>query len=111
MQGEGLKRKKAFAVLEYVVLIIIVLALVFGFRSYIQRGLQGQYRKVSETFGFLRQYNPEATIECAYDDQLNVWYAQACYNNKVLPCKSSADYRSCVNGVKTGCQAGCRNQP
>ncbi len=111
MPGACWKQEKAFAMLEYVVLIIIVLAVVFSFRSYIQRGLQGQYRKVSETFGFLRQYNPDATIECAYDDQLNVWYAQACYNNAVLPCKRAADYRACVDGVKTGCQAACSNQP
>ncbi|MBF0331979.1 MAG: hypothetical protein HQL17_08615 [Candidatus Omnitrophica bacterium] len=104
-----MRQQQAFAVIEYVVLIIVVIAALVGFRSYLQRGLQGQYRKAGETFGFGRQYSPTASIECAYDDEALVWYSTACFNNKVLQdgCKNRADYFVCAHTSMQACTAGC----
>jgi hypothetical protein len=103
-------RLHAFAVLEYVILITIVCAALFSFRGYIQRGLQGQYRKAGETFGFLRQYNPDATIDCAFDPDLNVWYSQACFNNRGQATAGRRTTREVVaadDAAKLACQLGC----
>ena len=66
-------RPRAFAMLEYVMLIIILAAALFTFRTYLQRAFQGQYRKAGESFGFLRQYNPGSSIDCAFDPETNSW--------------------------------------
>ncbi len=105
--------KKAFGLLEYVVLMVIVLTVMVYFRGYLQRALQGQYRKVGETIGFLRQYSPRATIDCAYDDMLHLWYSQACFDNELLKagCKRSTQFNTCADNVRTACQAACSGQP
>ncbi len=79
----GVRRTtRAFATLEYVMLIIIIMAGLITFQVYIKRGMQGQYRKTGEGFGLLRQYNTGATKDCAYDPNIRIWYSQACLNNK-----------------------------
>ena len=110
--------RRAFAVLEYVMMIIILAAGLYAFRNYIQRGFQGQYRKTGESFGFTRQYNPGASRDCAFDTDLKIWYEQGCFNNQIisLGCarKSStstssalSEYDTCMNQARTACTAGC----
>ena len=103
------KRRRAFATLEYVMLIIILAAGLYTFRNYIQRGFQGQYRRAGESFGFLRQYNPSASRDCASNN--GTWYEQGCFNNQllVLGCgrKAQADYDGCLQSARSACTAGC----
>lgn len=105
--------RKAFSLLEYVVLLLVVLTVLISFRGFLQRSLQGQYRKVGETIGFLRQYSPRATIDCAYDDMLHIWYSQACFDNELLAagCTRSTSFNTCAGSVKAACQAACSGQP
>lgn len=102
------KRRRAFAMLEYVMLIIILLAGLFVGRSYVQRAFQGQYRKAGESFGYLRQYDPGASLDCTYD---GIWYSQACFNNKILQknCThpETGTYDDCAWTVKVECKLGC----
>lgn len=105
----GHSSRRAFAVLEYVMLMIIILASLFSFRVFMQRALNGQYRKVGDSMAFSRQYAINRTIDCAYDDKMGIWYAQACFSNKVLQnhCATNASYGACINTVMNSCQNGC----
>ncbi len=107
----GSQRKRAFAMLEYVMLVIILAAGLFTFRAYIQRSVQGQYRKAGESFGFARQYNPGASRECAFEGTTNTWYSQECFNNKVN-CKTQTaeTYDACVDAAKAACTLGCTSK-
>ena len=98
-------RQRAFGLLEYTALIIIILAGLLAFGPYIQHAMQGQYRKVGEGFGFLRQYNAAASVDCAYDDQNKVWYSQACYNNEMLKARCNYKPQQCIPCTKPLCDA------
>lgn len=108
MKARPAGKRRAFAMLEYVMLIIIVMFGFLTFSTYIRRGLQGQYRKVGTSIGYGRQFSKQGTIDCISDG--GIWYAQACYDNKVLErnCKFAADPVACVDGVKAACTAGCQ---
>jgi hypothetical protein len=108
--------RRAFAVLEYVMMIIILATGLYMFRSYIQRGFQGQYRRTGESFGFTRQYNPGASRDCVMETLANatgpVTYEKGCFNNKILAlgCARKApgnSYDNCITGAQTGCTAPC----
>ena len=96
--------KRAFAVIEYVMLITIVCAALIAFRVYIQRSLQGQYRKAGESAGLLRQYDPGATIDCVHEvgESYEITYSRACFNNKVVKLKD-------VWGAKRFCTSFCQD--
>jgi hypothetical protein len=90
-------------------MVIILAAGLYTFRTYIQRGFQGQYRKAGESFGFTRQYNPGASRDCVMDTQT---YEKGCFNNKVLGlrCGQKApgnEYDTCIEAAKTACKTGC----
>ena len=48
-------------VIEYTILIAILVAVLVGMASYIQRSLAGKWRDVGDTFGSGRQYEPGVT--------------------------------------------------
>ncbi|MBF0569994.1 MAG: hypothetical protein HQL18_04395 [Candidatus Omnitrophica bacterium] len=56
-------KSRAFAVLEYVALILILLWALSLMRPYIQNAVMGQYQKASETYSFGRQHLPSQTNE------------------------------------------------
>ena len=106
------KQRRAFAVLEYVMLVLILLMGLVGFRIYIERGFQGQFRKAGESFGFLRQYNPGASRDCAFEPSLGIWYETGCFNNEIIRrrCKEEAAgpaYDLCIDDSKKACRMGC----
>ncbi|MBF0386472.1 MAG: hypothetical protein HQL20_01290 [Candidatus Omnitrophica bacterium] len=102
--------KKAFALVEYMVLIIVVISCLLAFRGYIQRAYQGQMATAGESFAFGRQYDPNDTIACVYDDKEDIWYSQACYDHQhaVSGCKSSINYILCTNTAMHACLNGCK---
>ena len=97
--------RRGYAFLEYLVLVIVVMVALTTFRKYIQSAMQGQYRKAGDSFGMLRQYNPGASIDCAYNDKYNQWYSQECFNHKIVVdrCKVSSNFPVCVNTVRISC--------
>jgi hypothetical protein len=109
--NKGKKGSRAFAMLEYVMLLLILAIALVSFRGYLQRAFQGQYRKVGESFGFLRQYNPRNSLDCVFEPATGVWYSSACFNNKILADKcaylSADDYKKCVYTAKIQCRTGC----
>jgi len=71
--------KKAFSVVEYTILLVIIIGAYLVMRGYIQRGIFGQWEQTGQSFAFGRQYDPRKTIECSYDEQMNKWYDKNCF--------------------------------
>jgi hypothetical protein len=71
--------KKAVSVLEYTMLIVIVLGAFIIMKGYIQRGFFGNWGKTGQSYAYGRQYDPQKTIECSYDDVTNQWYDRNCF--------------------------------
>ncbi len=99
--NKQVNQRKAFAVIEYLVMVAIIVLTFITFRFYVQHGYQGQMARTGESFAFGRQYDPEDTIVCAYD---GFWYSEACYNHQIgLGSTSAAAKLICRD------QAGCNN--
>ncbi len=79
---------QGYSIFEYVVLIILVLSALFIFRSYILKALNGKHKALGDAYGFGRQYDPKRTIACGYDDRINAWYDETCYENQRRLCAS-----------------------
>ena len=91
--------KKAFSVVEYMVLFVIIIGAFLVMRNYIQRGLFGHWGQSGQSFAFGRQYDPQKTIECDFDQQTNVWYDHNCAQAKCPNADSS-----CIEGAVGSCQ-------
>ena len=90
--------KKAFSVVEYVMLFVIVMGAFLVMRQYIQNGLQGNWGKTGQAFAYGRQYDPQKTVECDFDEQLNLWYDHNCAQAQ---CKGDMD---CIQSAVASCQ-------
>lgn len=53
------------SLLEFVALVMFILAAFIIFQKYIVRGLSGRWKAVGDTFGEGRIYDPNKTVECA----------------------------------------------
>jgi hypothetical protein len=114
MQVNRERKNAGFAVLEYTVLIIIIMATLMmmavesptGQGTYLQSALQGQMKRSGELFGQGRQYNPQTTKECICAPDLGVWYFQSCYENEVYKCNQAAELE-CWKKSIYACMAGC----
>lgn len=53
--------RKGQATVEYAVAIAVITAALLGMAIYTKRALTGRWRSVGDTFGFGRQYDPQAT--------------------------------------------------
>jgi len=73
--------KKAFAVIEYVMVLIIVIGAFLVMRNYIQRGIFGLWGQAGQSFAFGRQYDPQKTVECGFDEFTGNWYDSNCFKN------------------------------
>jgi hypothetical protein len=72
--------KRAISIIEYSLLFIIVIGAFLIMKSYIQRGIYGKWEQAGQSVAFGRQYDPQKTIECSFDDQSNQWYDRNCYD-------------------------------
>jgi hypothetical protein len=88
-----LRRKKAFAIMEYFVLFVILMTAFLTFKDYILRGMAGKWKSAADQFGHGRQYHPTDSVECAYESFFNpvantysgTWYDVTCVENKGCP--------------------------
>ena len=87
---------KAFSIIEYAVLMIIIISAFLVMRNYIQRGIYGVWGQTGQSFAYGRQYDAQKTIECGFDGQLNLWYDRNCFNTKSYSCKGDT---VCDEGV------------
>jgi len=51
-----MKRQKAFTVLEYCLLIIVIVAALLLMQVYLRRALVGKWKSAADTIGFGRQW-------------------------------------------------------
>ena len=96
-----LKKKSGGATLEYMALVVFLLAAFFVFQKYILNAFWGQWKKAGDVFSHGKQYDPRGfgvdgsdggTKECmfVYDDKddpgnMNgVWVLQPCYDTCIL---------------------------
>ena len=93
--------KKAFSVLEYTVLFVIVIGGFLVMRNYIQRGIFGTWQQAGQGFGYGRQYDSQKTIECSFDEQLNRWYDRNCFEALSAQQNCNGD-SNCNEGVIKG---------
>ncbi len=74
---------KGFSILEYLVVIMIIVGAMFIFKDYIIRGLTGRWKSTSDQAGFGQQYEPNDSVECAFDVEFGqCWYDTICLENK-----------------------------
>lgn len=95
-----IKNRNAFTIVEYAVLIMFILTAVFVFRTYILRALSGRYKSVGDTYGFGRQYEEGKTVTCGFDDRINAWYDEVCFDNERQKCAPGDN--DCELGVLNG---------
>lgn len=85
-----LLQQKAVAVLEYMALMVLLMACLLLFNRYIVRGFFGQWKKAGDVFGHGRQYDPRVfgvggdqggTLECYCEKKhldSSVWVPTRC---------------------------------
>ena len=98
--------KKAFSVVEYTVLFVIIIGAFLIMRTYIQRGVFGMWGQAGQSFAFGRQYDSQRTIECSFDDQTNLWYDHNCF----ISSGCNIGDTTCENGCQTSSCAQVNNQ-
>jgi len=94
--------KKAFSLIEYAVLIVVIVGGLVVMRTYIQRGLLGTWGQSGQSFGFGRQYDSEKSIECSFDEQSNTWYDHNCFESQMGNQKCSIG-DTCEAAIIAGC--------
>jgi len=97
--------KRAFSIIEYMFLIVIIVGAFMLLRGNIQRGIYGMWQKLGASFAFGRQYDSQKSVECEFDEQSNRWYDRNCFEQYVAnlnpPCNSGDT--SCEENVILGC--------
>src|SRR5205085_12312489 len=81
-----LKLTKASSIVEYMTVVLFLLAALFLFQNYIVRAFSGRWRAVGDTFGSGRQYDPKSygqggTLECFYHEGSATWVATSSYES------------------------------
>ena len=71
--------KKAFSIVEYVMLFVIIIGAFISLRAIIQRGIFGNWAKAGQSVAFGRQYDSQRSIACDFDTASNKWYDHNCY--------------------------------
>ena len=83
---QRLRHKNSFAFIEYIVLLLILMATFLTFKDYFLRALAGKWKATGDQFGYGRQFHPTDTVECVYDSvYTNRWYDVTCFENKNCP--------------------------
>lgn len=76
-------KKYGQSFLEFMVLIMIILTAYLIGQKYIVRAFSGRWKSVGDSLGQGRIYDPQQTLECAYDFQYtNSWYRVDCYDQR-----------------------------
>lgn len=107
-----LRRKtKGQSLVEYITLVVMVLAVFWVFQKYIARGFAGRWKAVGESLGQGRIYDPRKTTECIYDSQNTfVWYDQSCFEASGCDCLTvRANATTCRDCILSCATSMCNN--
>ena len=96
-------KKKAQAILEYIVLLLFVIGAILVFQKYVARAISGRWKAVGDSFGSGRQFDPNRTKQCGYDAiYTNQWYDVVCYDNRCNVCfNDPIDDTACENCIRS----------
>lgn len=99
-------QNKGFAIMEYMVVLMILVGAMFVFKDYIIRGITGRWKSTSDQMGFGRQYEPQDTVECSYDYEFGQgWYDVTCFDNKGCAYNNKSCKQSAIAAcLSTWCQ-------
>ena len=98
-----LKKFNAQSTLEYMTLLIVLMAALIVFSKYIMQAFMGRWRATGESFGMGMQFQPGSTLQCRYDSFSNtaMWYNAECYDS-ACDCHSimanAVTCRDCILG-------------
>lgn len=74
------RRKYGQSLLEFILLIIFIAGAFLVFQKYIVRSFVGRWKAVGDSLGQGRIYDPERTLECAFDETYTFkWYDVKCF--------------------------------
>lgn len=88
---------KAFSVVEYTVLFVIIIGAFVVMRTHIQQKFFGMWGQSGQSVSFGRQYDPQKSIDCSFDQQSGLWYDHNCF--------LSLSNQQCAGGDAT-CEEG-----
>ena len=82
-----LLKKKAASALEYMSLLIFIVAAFIAIQKYAVRGFSGKWKQAGDTFGVEHQYDPRwhdnatarGTRACFYDKDTALWVNTRCF--------------------------------
>lgn len=110
------RKRKGQSLLEFIAVLMFILAIFLVFQKYIVRGFGGRWKGVGDTLGQGRIYDGRMTTECAtnvfYPGQpQNIWYDARCFNtyctqyclgmaiqNPATMAATRAQCLACING-------------
>ncbi len=96
--------------LEFVALMMFLMAAFIVFQKYIVRGFTGRWKGIGDAIGQGRIFSPNRTIECAANTFFigvpEVWYNQTCFEANCEPAclrsgRNSADCSDCITSCQT----------
>lgn len=110
------RSKDGQSLLEYVTLIILIMAAFLAFQKYIVRGISGRYKTSIDSLGHGKQFG-STTIQCMNDvftDRPDIWFEEECFRSN---CEEDClmfqdlmdvpgafdDCRTCIDGCRTNC--------
>ena len=81
--------------MEFTAIVMLILLTFLAFQKYIVRGFAGRWKGVGDALGQGQIFDPDMTIECAYDGGPGGvgWYDRQCYDAN---CKA-------ICGIPHGC--------
>src|SRR3989338_8283101 len=107
------RKMKAQSLIEYITLIVMILAAFLVFQKYIARGFAGRWKAVGESMGQGRIYDPRRTTECVFDFQYTgLWYDKACFDADDCDCLTvRANTTTCENCIEDCASSACTAPP
>ena len=97
------RTKQGQSTMEFMVILVVIIAALLVFRKYIVRGFSGRWKGVGDSLGQGRIYDQNKTVECAaqtfFTGNPVRWYDQICFEDN---CKEA-----CLRSAreKTACDA------
>jgi len=91
--------KKAFSVVEYVTVFIIIIGAFLVMRNYIQRSIFGMSANAGQNFAFGRQYDSQKSIECSFDEVTGNWYDANCFKSQGCAIGNAACEQNCPGSM------------
>ena len=98
-----MSKQKAVSTLEYMTLLILLMAVLLFFGKYIFQAFAGRWRSTGETFGMGMQYDPQKTTRCRYDTYAStgMWYNVQCFYDNCDCHTLAANATSCHDCIVT----------